>query len=184
MCVFGTNPLLKKIINQFKHFYGSPTGPPKFKLSDLSRGTVFSSRSHFYGSPTGPPKFKLSDLSRDTAFSPRSHVNPANTQISASIREVWSEFPLSDWRRFRSLATNRIAYAPSDDSDPPAHARRLIWDIAGRIRSLIGNAVPWPISISTSVFPSSFSFTILTSSKWLVFRLISNFLFPTSYSLL
>ena len=78
-------------------------------------------------------------MSRATAFPTRLHLRPAKTQISLRIRAVWSEFPLSAWPRFGSLATHRVS---CEDSDQTARMRRLIWFFAGRTCNLEGNAVP------------------------------------------
>ena len=62
------------------------------------------------------------------------HVRPAKTQISLSIRPVWSEPSLSAWRKFRSLA---IHWAHSEDSDQTGRMPRLIWVFAGRTVTLL-----------------------------------------------
>ena len=53
---------------------------------------------------------------------------PAKTQISLSIRPVWSESSLSAWRKRGSLATHS---AHSEDSDQTGQMPRLIWVFAG-----------------------------------------------------
>ena len=58
------------------------------------------------------------------------HVGQTMTRISLRIREVWSEYSLSTWRRnFVSLA---IQNAPSADFDQTVQLRRLIWILVGR----------------------------------------------------
>ena len=61
-------------------------------------------------------------------------VRPAKTQISLSIRPVWSESSLSAWRSIRSLATH---WAHSEDSDQTGRMPRLIWVFAGRTLILL-----------------------------------------------
>ena len=56
------------------------------------------------------------------------HMCPANTQISLGISPVWSDFLLSTWRKFGSLATH---WAHSEDSDQTGWIPRLIWVFAG-----------------------------------------------------
>ena len=56
-------------------------------------------------------------------------VYPAKTQTSLGIRPVWSEFLLSTWRGFGSLATH---WVHSEDSDQTGRMPRLIWVFAGR----------------------------------------------------
>ena len=57
------------------------------------------------------------------------HVRPAKTQISLGIRPVWSESPLSAWRKLGSLATQ---WAHSEDSDQTGRMLKLFWVFAGR----------------------------------------------------
>ena len=57
----------------------------------------------------------------------KTSVRPAKTQISLGIRPVWSESPLSAWRKLGSLATH---WAHSEDSEQTGP--RLIWVFAGR----------------------------------------------------
>ena len=63
------------------------------------------------------------------------HVRPAKTQISLGIRPVWSEYSLSSWRKFGSLATH---WAHSEDSGQTGRMPRLIWVFAGRICHFVG----------------------------------------------
>ena len=56
------------------------------------------------------------------------HVHQAKTQISLGIRPVWSESPLSVWRKLGSLATQ---WAHSEDSDQTWRMPRLIWVFVG-----------------------------------------------------
>ena len=56
------------------------------------------------------------------------HMRQAKTQISLGICPVWSESPLSAWRKLRSLATH---WAHSKDSDQTVRMPRLIWVFAG-----------------------------------------------------
>ena len=49
---------------------------------------------------------------------------------------------LSAWRNSGLLAMHR---APSEDSDQPAHPRRLIWVFAWRMRSKVRFLTLWPI---------------------------------------
>ena len=56
-------------------------------------------------------------------------VRSAKTQISLSIRPVWSESSLSAWRKIGSLATH---WAHSEDSDQTGRMPRLMWVFAGR----------------------------------------------------
>ena len=58
------------------------------------------------------------------------HVRPAKTQISLSIRPVWSESSLSPWIKLGSLATH---WACIEDSDQTWRMPRLIWVFAGFI---------------------------------------------------
>ena len=51
-------------------------------------------------------------------------LRPAKTQISLGFRPVWSESPLSAWRKLGSLATH---WAHSEDSDQTGRMPRLIW---------------------------------------------------------
>ena len=51
-------------------------------------------------------------------------VRPAKTQISLSIRPVWSESSLSAWRKLGSLATH---WAHSKDSDQTGHPLWSDW---------------------------------------------------------
>ena len=55
-------------------------------------------------------------------------MRPAKTQISLSIRPVWSESSLSAWRKLGSLATH---WALSKDSDQTGWMPSLIWVFAG-----------------------------------------------------
>ena len=70
---------------------------------------------------------KKGHMSRDMTTNKMS-VRPAKTQISLGIRPVWSEYSLSAWRKFRSLATH---WAHSEDSDQTGRMPRLIWVFAG-----------------------------------------------------
>ena len=65
----------------------------------------------------------------------RMSVRPAKTQNSLGIRPVWSEYLLSAWRKFGSLATH---WAHSEDSDHAGQMPRLIWVFAGRAAILLG----------------------------------------------
>ena len=56
------------------------------------------------------------------------HVRPTKAQINLCNRTVWSESPLSAWRKFASLA---IQNAHSEDSDQTARMHRLIWIFSG-----------------------------------------------------
>ena len=56
-------------------------------------------------------------------------VRPAKTQISLSIRPVWSESSLSAWRKLGSLTTH---WAHSKDFDQTGRMPRLIWVFARR----------------------------------------------------
>ena len=69
------------------------------------------------------------NLSRLVTKPTKWHVRPAKTQISLSIRPVWSEYSLSAWRKLWSLATH---WAYSEDSDQTGRMPRLIWVFAGR----------------------------------------------------
>ena len=71
-------------------------------------------------------------------------VRPAKTQISPSIRAVWSESSLSAWRRLESLATN---WVHSEDSDQTGRMPTLIWVFAGR--TLILLVLSWGGSFTT-----------------------------------
>ena len=62
-------------------------------------------------------------------------VRPAKTQISLSIRPVWSESSLSAWRNLGSLATRS---AHSEGSDQTGRVPRLIWVFAGRTSHFVG----------------------------------------------
>ena len=55
-------------------------------------------------------------------------VHPAKTQISLGICPVWSESPLSTWKKLGSLATH---WMHSEDSDQTGRLPRLIWVLAG-----------------------------------------------------
>ena len=61
-------------------------------------------------------------------------VCPVKTQISLSIRPVWSESSLSAWRKLGSLA---IHWAHSKDSDQTGRMPRPIWVFAGRTVTLL-----------------------------------------------
>ena len=76
---------------------------------------------------TGMPKDK-SELSRNTTKPTKWPVRPAKTHISQGIRQVWSELPLSAWRKLGSLATH---WAHSEDSDQSGRMPTLIWVFAG-----------------------------------------------------
>ena len=54
-------------------------------------------------------------------------VRPTKTQFSLRIRAVWSDYLLSAWRNFVSLA---IQNAPGKCFDQTAQMRRLIWIVA------------------------------------------------------
>ena len=56
------------------------------------------------------------------------HVRPEKTGISLSTRPVWSEFWLSAWRVFGSIATH---WAHSENTDQTGQMSRLIWVFAG-----------------------------------------------------
>ena len=62
-------------------------------------------------------------------------VRPATTQISLSIRPVWSESLLSARRKLGSFATH---WAHSEDSDQTGQTPRLIWVFAGRTGHFVG----------------------------------------------
>ena len=59
----------------------------------------------------------------------------AQRRHSLGIRPVWSEFSLSTWRKFGSLATY---WAHSKDSDQTGRMLRLIWVFAGRTGHFVG----------------------------------------------
>ena len=80
-------------------------------------------------------------------------VRPAKTQISLSIRPVWSESSLSAWRKLVSLATH---WAHSEDSDQTERMPMLIWVFAGRTVILLVLSC----SGSNSYFWSSFCFNM------------------------
>ena len=61
-------------------------------------------------------------------------VRPAKTQISLSIRPVWSESSLSASRKLGSVATY---WAHSEDSDQTGRMPRRIWVFAGRTAILL-----------------------------------------------
>ena len=93
------------------------------------------------------------NLSRDTT-KPTKWLRPAKTQISLSIRPVWSESSLSAWRELGSLVTH---WGHSEDSDQTWCMPRLIWVVAGRTLILLvlscrGSfilhlSIPWPSKI-------------------------------------
>ena len=62
-------------------------------------------------------------------------VHPTKTQISLSVRPVWSEPLLSVWRKLGSLPTY---WAHSEDSDQTGRMPRLIWVFAGRTCHFVG----------------------------------------------
>ena len=62
-------------------------------------------------------------------------VRPAKTQISLSLRSVWSESSLSAGRKLGSLAIHRTH---SEDSDQTWRVPRLIWVVAGRTCHFVG----------------------------------------------
>ena len=59
---------------------------------------------------------------------------PTKTQISLGICLVWSESPLSAWRKLGSLATH---WVHSKDSDQTGQMPRLIWVFAGQALILL-----------------------------------------------
>ena len=61
-------------------------------------------------------------------------VRPAKTQISLSIRPVWSDSSLSAWKKFGSLSTH---WAHRENSDHTGRMPRLIWVFAGRTLILL-----------------------------------------------
>ena len=60
------------------------------------------------------------------------HVHPAKTQISLSIRPVWSESSLSVWRNLGSLAAH---WVHSENSDQTGWMPRLVWSLCLAHRS-------------------------------------------------
>ena len=56
------------------------------------------------------------------------HVYPAKTQISLGIRPVWSDYSLSAWRKFGSLATH---WVHSEDSEQIGRMPGLLWVFTG-----------------------------------------------------
>ena len=67
-------------------------------------------------------------LSRLMTKSIKWHVRPAKTQISLGIRQGWSEFLLSAWRKLASLTTH---WAHREDSEQTGRMPKLIWVFAG-----------------------------------------------------
>ena len=72
-------------------------------------------------------------MSRGTEFPTRLHVRPAKTQISMRFHVVWSESSLAAWRRFGSLANNKV---PFEDTEQTARMRKLICILTGRTCNL------------------------------------------------
>ena len=79
-------------------------------------------------------------------------VRPAKTQISLSIRPVWSESSLSAWRKLGFLATH---WAQSEDSDQTGRMPKLFWVIAGRTCRFVGFIMRWLKYISSNVLKIS-----------------------------
>ena len=59
------------------------------------------------------------------------HMRPTRTLISLGIRLVWSESPLSAWRKVGSLATHWAHSEDSDQTGQTGQMPRLIWFFAG-----------------------------------------------------
>ena len=72
------------------------------------------------------------------AAAQQNDMHPTKTQISPSIRPVWSESSLSAWRNLGTLA---IQWVHSEDSDQTGQIPRLIWVFTGRIGHFIGFVV-------------------------------------------
>ena len=71
-------------------------------------------------------------------------MRPAKTQIDLHICPIWSEFSLSTWRSYRSLA---ILRAHSKDSDQTGLMPRLIWVLAGCKGHFVCFVVLWLITL-------------------------------------
>ena len=67
-------------------------------------------------------------------------LRSAKTQISLSIRPVWSESSLSGWRKLGSLATH---WAHSEDSGQTGWTPRLIWVFTWRTCHFVGFVMRW-----------------------------------------
>ena len=61
-------------------------------------------------------------------------IRPTKTQFSLRIRAVWSDYLLSAWRNFVSLA---IQNAPGKCFDQTAQMHKLIWIVARRTSSKV-----------------------------------------------
>ena len=86
----------------------------------------------------------------------------AKTQISLSIRPVWSESLLSAWRKLRSLATH---WAHSEDSDQTGRMPRLIWVFAGCTVILL--VLSWGHSNHVNANDKSFLIPGSSYSHWI-----------------
>ena len=105
-------------------------------------------------------------LSRLVTKPTKRHMHPAKTQISLSIRAVWSESSLSAWRKRGSLATQ---WAHSEDSDQTGRMPRLIWVFTGRTVILL--VLSWGGSYPDHVHGSNFIIFDLQETKAFFLRL-------------
>ena len=84
-------------------------------------------------------------------------VRPAKTQISLSIRQVWSESSLcAQW----VAKDPSFLHADSEDSDQTGRMPRLIWVFAGRTTTLfvlsLGGSFLWSLLHTTHFSSESF----------------------------
>ena len=77
----------------------------------------------------------LYNMSRSLIKLTKWHVRPAKTEISLSIRPVWSESSLFEWRKLGSWAT---LWVHSKDSAQTGWMPRLIWVFAGHTCHFVG----------------------------------------------
>ena len=90
----------------------------------------------------------IQKISRPMTKQTKWHVHPAKTQISLSVRPVWSESSLSACRNLVSWASH---WAQSEDSDQTGWMPRLIWVFAGRTVILL--VLSWGGSDASICFP-------------------------------
>ena len=91
------------------------------------------------------------------------HVRPAKTQINLGIRPVWSESPLSAWRKIGPLTTY---WAHSEDSDQTGRMPRQIWVIAGRTCHLVGFVI-WIVKLPPTTWHKWRTIVVKPSTKLL-----------------
>ena len=88
--------------------------------------------------------FKASEPRHDKTI--KMSVRPAKTQISLGIRQVWSVYSLSAWRKLGSLATH---WAHSEDSDQTGWMPRLNLSLRWAHTHNVGFVMSWLILLAT-----------------------------------